>query len=67
MPFAVHELSTSVRRDEYREQLELQLQDRPHNDNDTSEQNWEALKHCIVTAACRGNSWQRKGKETRMV
>ena len=51
MPFAVHELSTSARRDEYREQLELQLQDRPHNDNDTSEQNWEALKHCIVTAA----------------
>ena len=66
MPFAVHELSTSARRDEYREQLELQLQDRPHNDNDTSEQNWEALKalHCDSS---RGNSWQRKGKETRMV
>ena len=51
MPFAVDELSTSARRNEYREQLELQLQDRPHNDNDRSEQTWEALKHCIVTAA----------------
>ena len=50
MPFAVHELSTSVRMDEYREQLELQLQAKPHNDNGTSEQNWEALKHCTVTA-----------------
>ena len=51
MLFAVRELSSTARRDEYREQLELQLQDRLHNDNDTSEQTWEALKHCIVTAA----------------
>ena len=51
LPFAVHELSTGARREEYRELLELQLQDGPHSDSETSEQNWETLKHCIVTAA----------------
>lgn len=45
------EFSTSYRREEYCGQLELQLQDRLHNDNDTSEQTWEALEHSIVTAA----------------
>ena len=50
LPFAVHELSTRARREEYCELLELQLQDRPHNDSETSEQNWETLKHCIVSA-----------------
>lgn len=50
-PFGVHELSTSARRDDYREQLEGQLQERPHNHNGTSEQNAKALKHCIVTTA----------------
>ena len=55
MLFAVHELSTTARRDEYCEQLELQLQARPHNDNGTSEQNWESPEalHCDSS---RGNS-----------
>ena len=59
MLFAAHELSSSYRREEYCGQLELQLQDRLHNDNDTSDQTWEAPKHSIVTAA-------EERQETRM-
>ena len=51
LPFAFHELSKRVRREEYHELLELQLQDRPHSGSETSKQNWEALKHCIMLAA----------------
>ena len=51
IPFAVHELSTSARRDEYQESLKQHLLDRPHNDDDTAERNWDALKYCIVTVA----------------
>ena len=51
LSFAVHELSTRARKEEYHELLEVQLQDGPHSDSETFEQNWETLKHCIVTAA----------------
>ena len=51
IPFAVHELSTSARRDEYQESLKQHLLDRPQNDDDTAERIWDALKYCIVTAA----------------
>ena len=46
---AVHELSTSARRDEYQESLKQHMLDRPPNDDDTAERNWDALKYCIVT------------------
>ena len=51
LPFAFHEFGKRARRDEYHELRELQLQDRPHSGSETSEQNWEALKHCIALAA----------------
>ena len=51
LPFAVHELSTRSKRDEYGEMLKQQLLDMPHNASDTSEHNWDVLKSCIVSAA----------------
>lgn len=51
IPFAVHELTISAKRDEYREVLEQHLRDRPHKDDDTCKQNWDILKDCIVAAA----------------
>ena len=51
LPFSVHQLSTSARRDEYRCYLEKVLQDQPHCPDLSSEENWSVLKSCIVSAA----------------
>ena len=51
IPFAVHELVISTKRDEYRRALEQRLQNSPHKDEDTSKQNWDILKGCIVATA----------------
>ena len=67
LPFAVHELSTRARREEYCELLELQLQDRPHNDSETSQQNWETLKHCTYCVSSGRINGKREDEEARMV
>ena len=51
LPFAVHELGSRDRREEYRVVLEQQLESRPHCSGDSAEQNWDVLKSCIVLAA----------------
>lgn len=51
LPFSVHQLSTSARRDEYRCHLEKVLQDQPHCHDLSTEENWSVLKSCIVSAA----------------
>ena len=51
LPFAVHELAMSTKREEYRRALEQQLRDKQHSDDATSKQNWDMLKECIVSAA----------------
>ena len=45
------QLVISTKRDEYRKALEQRLQNSPHKDEDTSKQNWDILKGCIVATA----------------
>ena len=51
IPFAVHELSTKRRRDEYMDCLEKSLQNRPHCSERSAEENWIAIKSSIVSTA----------------
>ena len=51
LPFSIHLLSSTAVRDEYRVQLEKELQGKPHDRMMTPEENWAAVKSCIMSAA----------------
>ena len=50
-PFAVHKLSVEAIRNAFCESLAEKLKSKPHVDDGTTEENWEALKACVVAAA----------------
>ena len=50
-PFAVHELSTKKRRNEYRNCLENKLQTNTHSSKKSSEDNWTTVKFSLMAAA----------------
>ena len=60
VPFAVEKLRISTSRTEYSKALEDLLQDKPHKEEEVSEENWEALKSCILAAA--DNTLGRRGR-----
>ena len=54
LPFSVHLLSSTAVRDEYRVQLDNELQGKPYDKMRTPQENWALVRSCIVSAAERG-------------
>ena len=59
--FAVYKLNVEAIRNEFCESLAEWLKSKPHVDDGTAEENWEALKACVVAAA--EESLGRAGKK----
>ena len=51
LPFSVHKLLVPSVRDEYRSCLESALHEHPSRSELSSEDNWQILKSCVVSAA----------------
>ena len=61
-PIADYQLYHTVNKEAYRETLDGQLLENPHNPNNTSQQNWDTLRLCIISAAEKtlGRSWRKQ-------
>ena len=53
LPFSVRLLSSTAVQDEYRCQLERELQEKPYSGAVSSKENWAVVKSCIVSTAER--------------
>ena len=51
IPLAIHDLRMQAKREEYQEAIRQQLTTKSFDPQKSSEQNWDALKYCIVESA----------------